>query len=55
MNFCCDCRKGPCKPERIDARRKAWEGGKWVRESAAVYAQKRQAQQQSKRLPEIWF
>jgi len=42
--------KGPCNQERIDARRKAWEGGKWVRESAAVYAQKQQAQQQSKKV-----
>lgn len=42
--------KGPCNQERIDARRKAWEGRKWVRESAAVYAQKQQAQQQSKKV-----
>ncbi len=42
--------KGPCNQERIDARRKAWEGGKWVRKSAAVYAQKQQAQQQSKKV-----
>ncbi|MGO2278155.1 MULTISPECIES: 1,2-phenylacetyl-CoA epoxidase subunit PaaA [unclassified Psychrobacter] len=32
--------KGPCNHERIEARRKAWEEGKWVRDSAAVYAQK---------------
>lgn len=31
--------KGPCNQERLAARRKAWEDGKWVRESAAVYAQ----------------
>ena len=36
--------KGPCNHERIEARRKAWEGGKWVRDSAAVYAQKQQQQ-----------
>lgn len=42
--------KGPCNQERIDARHKAWEGRKWVRESAAVYAQKQQAQQQSKKV-----
>jgi ring-1,2-phenylacetyl-CoA epoxidase subunit PaaA len=35
--------KGPCNHERIEARRKAWEEGKWVRDSAAVYAQKQQA------------
>lgn len=34
--------KGPCNYERIQARKKAWEGGAWVRESAAVYAQKQQ-------------
>jgi len=36
--------KGPCNHERIEARRKAWEGGKWVRDAAAVYAQKQQQQ-----------
>lgn len=36
--------KGPCNHERIEARRKAWEGGKWVRDSATVYAQKQQQQ-----------
>ncbi len=40
--------KGPCNHERIEARRKAWEGGKWVRDSAAVYAQKQQQQQAEK-------
>lgn len=35
--------KGQCNHERIEARRKAWEEGKWVRDSAAVYAQKQQA------------
>ena len=33
--------KGPCNHERIEARRKAWEGGKWVRDTAVVYAQKK--------------
>ena len=40
--------KGPCNHERIQARRKAWEGGKWVRDSAAVYAQKQQADETAK-------
>ena len=35
--------KGQCNHERIEARRRAWEEGKWVRDSAAVYAQKQQA------------
>jgi len=38
--------KGPCNHERIEARRKAWEEGKWVRDSAAVYAQKQHANTQ---------
>lgn len=38
--------KGQCNHERIEARRKAWEEGKWVRESAAVYAQKQQVNTQ---------
>lgn len=31
--------EGPCNYERIEARRKAWEEGRWVREAAAIYAQ----------------
>lgn len=36
--------KGQCNHERIEARRKAWEEGEWVRETAAVYAQKQKEQ-----------
>ena len=32
---------GPCNKERLDARRKAWEEGKWVREAAEAYAEKK--------------
>src|SRR6478672_10192680 len=32
---------GPCNKQRLDARRKAWEEGEWVREAAAAYAAKR--------------
>ena len=32
---------GPCNKERLDARRKAWEDGKWVRDAAVAYAEKR--------------
>jgi ring-1,2-phenylacetyl-CoA epoxidase subunit PaaA len=32
---------GPCNKQRLDARRKAWEEGEWVREAAAAYANKR--------------
>ncbi len=31
---------GPCNRQRLDARRKAWEDGKWVREAAEAYANK---------------
>ena len=32
---------GPCNKERIEARKKAWEEGEWVREAAAAHAAKR--------------
>ena len=32
---------GPCNKERLEARRKAWEEGEWVREAAAAYSEKR--------------
>lgn len=32
---------GPCNKERLEARRKAWEDGEWVREAAKVYAEKK--------------
>ena len=31
---------GPCNKQRLNARRKAWEDGEWVREAAAAYAAK---------------
>jgi ring-1,2-phenylacetyl-CoA epoxidase subunit PaaA len=34
---------GPCNKQRLDARRKAWEEGAWVREAAKVHAEKRVA------------
>lgn len=34
---------GPCNKERLDARRKAWEEGEWVREAAIAHAAKRKA------------
>jgi ring-1,2-phenylacetyl-CoA epoxidase subunit PaaA len=34
---------GPCNKQRLDARRKAHEEGKWVREAAMSYAEKRKA------------
>jgi ring-1,2-phenylacetyl-CoA epoxidase subunit PaaA len=32
---------GPCNKQRLDARRKAWEEGEWVREAAAAFSEKR--------------
>ena len=34
---------GPCNKERLDARRKAWDEGAWVREAARAHADKRAA------------
>ncbi|OXY83788.1 1,2-phenylacetyl-CoA epoxidase subunit PaaA [Oceanimonas doudoroffii] len=34
--------QGPCNHERIEARRKAWEGGRWVRDAASAYAARKQ-------------
>ena len=34
---------GPCNKERLEARKKAWENGAWVREAASAYAEKRNA------------
>ncbi len=34
---------GPCNRERLDARRRAHEEGRWVREAATAYAQKQRA------------
>ena len=32
---------GPCNKQRLDARRKAWDEGAWVREAATAHAEKR--------------
>ncbi len=32
---------GPCNKQRLDARKKAWEEGEWVREAALAHAEKR--------------
>jgi ring-1,2-phenylacetyl-CoA epoxidase subunit PaaA len=37
---------GPCNRERLEARRKAQEEGRWVREAAAAHAQKQRARAQ---------
>jgi ring-1,2-phenylacetyl-CoA epoxidase subunit PaaA len=42
MNLMVIAGRGPCNHERIEARRKAWENGKWVRDAAVVYAKKQQ-------------
>jgi ring-1,2-phenylacetyl-CoA epoxidase subunit PaaA len=37
---------GPCNRQRLEARRKAWEEGQWVREAAAAYSEKRRGRAQ---------
>jgi ring-1,2-phenylacetyl-CoA epoxidase subunit PaaA len=32
---------GPCNKQRLDARKKAWEDGEWVREAASAYSKKK--------------
>ena len=38
---------GPCNKERLDARRKAWENGQWVRDAALAHAEKRKARKKA--------
>ncbi len=38
---------GPCNKDRLEARNKAHDAGAWVREAAAVHAEKRNARQQA--------
>lgn len=40
---------GPCNKERLAARNKAWEDGKWVRDAALAHARKRQARNQAEK------
>jgi ring-1,2-phenylacetyl-CoA epoxidase subunit PaaA len=37
---------GPCNKQRLDARRKAWNEGAWVRDAATAHAEKRKYKQQ---------
>jgi ring-1,2-phenylacetyl-CoA epoxidase subunit PaaA len=37
---------GPCNQQRLDARRKAWEDGAWVREAAVAHAEKKMKKEQ---------
>lgn len=37
---------GPCNRQRLDARKKAWEEGEWVRAAASAHAAKRKARQE---------
>lgn len=40
---------GPCNKERLAARNKAWEDGKWVRDAALAHARKRLARNQAEK------
>ena len=37
---------GPCNKSRMEARRNAWDDGKWVRDAAVAYAEKQSGQQE---------
>src|SRR6476619_5296689 len=37
---------GPCNKQRLEARKKAWDEGAWVREAALAYAAKKQERKQ---------
>jgi ring-1,2-phenylacetyl-CoA epoxidase subunit PaaA len=37
---------GPCNHARLEARKKAWDKGAWVRDAASAYAAKRQSRKQ---------
>jgi ring-1,2-phenylacetyl-CoA epoxidase subunit PaaA len=39
---------GPCNKQRLEARRKAWDDGAWVRDAAAAHAEKRKARQEKR-------
>ncbi|SOB95941.1 1,2-phenylacetyl-CoA epoxidase subunit PaaA [Stappia indica] len=41
---------GPCNRERLDARRKAWDEGAWVREASLAYAEKRRNRREAARI-----
>jgi ring-1,2-phenylacetyl-CoA epoxidase subunit PaaA len=44
---------GPCNKERLDARRNAWDEGKWVREAAEAYSEKKRNPNPLKGLLEV--
>lgn len=37
---------GPCNQQRLDARKQAWDNGKWVRDAAVAYAEKQKSRSQ---------
>ena len=39
---------GPCNKQRVEARKKAWAEGEWVRDAAAEYAKKKAAREKQK-------
>jgi ring-1,2-phenylacetyl-CoA epoxidase subunit PaaA len=41
---------GPMNKERLEARRKAWDEGEWVREAALAHAQKRKARREATKI-----
>jgi len=39
---------GPCKKQRLEARKAAWDNGAWVREAAVAHAAKMKAPKEEK-------
>ena len=39
---------GPCNKQRLEARKKAWDEGEWVREASTAYARKKEERQKHK-------
>ncbi len=39
---------GPCNKQRVEARKKAWDDGEWVREAASAYAGKKRQNREGK-------
>lgn len=44
---------GPCNKQRLDARKKAWDEGAWVREAANAYAEKKKEKEKEKETKKV--
>lgn len=44
---------GPCNKQRMDARKKAWQEGEWVRAAAVAYHEKKKKREAIKMVPQV--